>query len=233
VFKYTLDTSYQTATSGTDFKSLSGSVSVNGVTAEIPIEIIDDDVLEGTTETIVLNIYYDENDHSLGYVPGLQTTHTIFIQENDAYWMGSIENIGTSVHFKMKIIQSPSGSSCQLIGDGYGIIPENGDSTEWPVTPFSLTPSTFHAEVSDILIPAEQTHVNSELRRKLIFLADAGKENQMVDPASTIRGTLTEEVTCEKAAYLGYKYENGTFTLLKEIAQTKLDDLVPVPGDLP
>jgi hypothetical protein len=48
------------------------------------------------------------------------------------------------------------------VTDGYGIIPLNGASTEWPANAISLTESRFDAEVAGIVIPAGLTLTNTE-----------------------------------------------------------------------
>ncbi len=47
-------------------------------------------------------------------------------------WNGTIENNGTTLHFQMKIIQSPVGITGAMVTDGHGIILLNGNATEWP-----------------------------------------------------------------------------------------------------
>lgn len=121
------------ATEGTDYQTLPRSFMVDGTSVEIPITIIDNDVVEDV-KTIVLAFSYEDYNGSKAIPPGAPANYTVYIVDNDSLWTGTIENNGMALHFQMKIIQDASGTKGALVTDGYGIIPKNGTSNEWPAT---------------------------------------------------------------------------------------------------
>ncbi len=153
-----------TAEQGIDYET-SDSISVDGVYVNLPVSIMDDDKMEDRAETIVLTLHYDMNE-DWGYVPGTSVDHTIYIYDNDALWNGSIENNGTALHFQMKIIQSPSGTSGALVTDGHGIIPLNGSDTEWPAHSLVLDKASFDATVDQLLVKQQRFGGISSMIRK-------------------------------------------------------------------
>ncbi len=214
--KYTVS---GTATAGSDYGTMNDSILANGVYANIPINISDDDELENGTETLVLTVYYKDGEN-LGYVPGVSTQHIVYISDNDALWNGIIENNGMALHFRMKIIQSPSGAEAALIGDGYGIIPGIAECTADNV---DFDSDSFTVVVDGIDVP--NTLFGVELKRKFEFNANSGSEGHIVQ-AELIKGALKESVTCpsEKGKQFEYATE-GTFTLIRQIPSVESEEI--------
>jgi hypothetical protein len=218
--KYTIDGS---AVAGLDYSSLSGTVAVDGVAVYIPVAVVDDNENEANVETILLTLSYTDGGGQ-GYVPGIFTEHCVYVHDNDAVWSGSMQILSMDLHFQMRIIQDPAGTDGALVTDGYGIIPLNGASTEWPVNAISLDESRFDAEVTGITIPAGSTQTDAGLERRLVFFADKSNPEHVVNPDSEIRGQVTEYLKSDSHPQfnrLNIGGENrgikGKFILLKKI----------------
>ena len=128
------------------------------------------------------------------------------------------------LHFQMKIIQDPSGTAGALVTDGYGIIPLNGASKEWPASTISLDQSRFDAAVAGIMIPANLTLTNTDLERRLVFFADESNPDHVVKPDSEIQGQVTEYLYSDSHPQFNRLNSGGEdrgikgkFTLLKKI----------------
>jgi hypothetical protein len=195
-----------------------GNIAVNGKSVDIPVTITEDEEVQVTLRTIVLNIYYLEEERlRLGYVPGSSTEHTIYIHDNDAIWSGTLEINYTAVNFQMKIIQGSTSTFGALFTDGYGIIPKNGEDEEWPAASISLSETLFDATVQGITIPSNSILANVDMERKFVFHADSQAPGHSVDPESHIRGTLTEYLVSTSSPQFN-RTILGTFTLIKQIA---------------
>lgn len=217
-----------------DAKTSSGSVNVDGLSATIPITIIDDDELDETldevdnkehirVETILLTIYYEEDD-DLGYVPGSKTQHIVYIHDNDAIWTGTISNNSAQLHFKMRIIKDAKGVNSSLLTDGNGIIPSSHDTgvfdgvelSEWQATTSTASATSFSATVEDIDVPGTGTVFQKGLKRRFAFDADTAKSGHTVDWKSAIQGAVTEDLYSAENAYLDRQIK-GTFVLLMQL----------------
>jgi hypothetical protein len=218
-----------TATGGSDYGPLAGSIEVNGKYVDIPITITDDREVE-EIETITLT--FDENSE---YFPFAPTEHTVYVKDNDAIWRGTLAiplaNTGITVDFRMKITQQDGVVEGALVTEGIGIIPRNpADSpdttTTWPVT-MTLDETMFSATVTGLPIPAMNTVKPGKLifpamTRKFEFTANEEDENQQVEP-NFIQGTFTETVECASAPQLAYA-TNGAFFLQRRIAVVDLSE---------
>jgi len=218
--KYTVS---GTATNGQDYDLLNGTIAVDGVTAHIPITVSDDSEVEAKVETILLAIYYGDGE-GLGYVPGIFTQYCVYVHDNDALWSGTMQIFSMDLHFQMKIVQDPTGTTGALVTDGYGIIPLNGASKEWPASTMSLDDSRFDANVAGIIIPSNLTLTNAQLERRLVFIADESTPDHVVRPDSEIQGRVTEYLYCVSHPQFNRLNANGEdrgikgkFTLLKKI----------------
>ena len=213
-----------TAVPGTDYQVLSGTITADGLYVDIPVTLLDDNLISEAAKTIVLDLYYDA-EGGFGYVPGSSTEHTVYVLDNDAVWDGMIDNNGASLQFQMQIIQTPTGATATMLGDGYGIIPSPAKAAEgWPATGVTLTNSAFAAVVGPIPISKDSTLTNVDLQRHYQFNADASMTGQTVDAGSQITGTLTETVISVVSPQFNREFQNGTFTLLKRIPYIKPKD---------
>jgi hypothetical protein len=211
-----------TATAGKDYRALSGSVAVNGFLAQIPVQLFDDDELEPVVETITLSLYYVyDQTEALGYIPGNNLQHTIYIEDNDAIWNGTLSSLDSGdgndtvrklaldLNFNMRIIRNGSAVSATLVSEGSGVIPAN--ESGWPISPITFTPVLFDGNAT-MDISKETTLSGLNLVRKFIFHA-AGDS---VKPDS-ISGVVTEKLTSASASYFNRTRPQATFVLLKRI----------------
>lgn len=209
-----------TAVEGTDYQTLPRSFTMDRTSVEIPITLIDDDVVEDV-KTIVLTFSYEDNNGSKTIPLGAPADYTVYIVDNDSLWRGTINNNGIALHFQMKIIQVGSETKGYLVTDGYGIIPQNGtgaDPNEWPATTMTLRNGLFNATVDSVAIPMALTLTNVDLKREFVFQAASGQGNHIVKPDSEIRGTVTESIKSSSETYLN-RTITGSFTLLKQISK--------------
>lgn len=208
-----------TATAGSDFDALSGSIPVDGVFVDLPISIVDDDELEENAETLTLAVYY-ETGAGLGYLPGALTEHTLNIVDNDAYWNGIIENSNIDLHFKMKIIRVGSTTTGALIADGFGIIPLIGASTEWQAVSMSLGATWFNADIPEMAISAIETLAGTDLKRRFVFTANQGTSFHIVNPNSEIKGTVREYINFSGQPQFNREIV-GSFTLVRQVSMVE------------
>ncbi len=213
-----------TATSGTDYEALSGSVSVDGTSALIPVTIIDDTEME-EGETIILSL-----ESGLDYEFGITPQHMLVINENDALWLGSIESQKIRFSFEMEIIQSDGNAQAVVRSDGVGALPPSPEDG-WPVQ-LQITEDTFQATIGPIPISAGQTLTQAEFDRTFILSAAPGQDPYVFDLARTVAGRSTDtfEPVNPDQSHLRLSV-TGIFILLKPA--TFLEGEEPVLEDVP
>lgn len=109
-----------TASAPADFQALSGSVSVNGLEASIPVALVDDLQISGS-RILCLQIV---TDPAQPYARGGQTRHVLTIIENDSWWNGVLQDKYAQRNFRVKILRH--GSTTQAIfaaGAGFDGLP--------------------------------------------------------------------------------------------------------------
>jgi hypothetical protein len=166
-----------TATNGLDFSAApSGSVTVSGLTAAIPVEIKDDLEVENI-EAIVLEL----NDDAAGtYHTGAFSTHTVLLMDNDANWSGLLQSGAGETSFRLCVLRSNAHVAALLVPSrksgtnhqGGQLIPRPPPGQSgWPVTNLVLTATQFTGE--SVPVPAGSARLLGQvpLARKLHFSA--------------------------------------------------------------
>ena len=198
IVRYTIS---GTAASG-DFVSLSGEVFVNGMSATIPVTLLDNQSI-GQLRYLTLTLQAG---------PGLQlgtgSAATITIDENDAEWQGSFISDDATIGFVLRIQESSGAHMAGLKSDGFGFFPTNE-------TPASITfnANFFSATAQNISIPPTAPLLNSEMLLALSLTALNGVTNQSVTPTQ-IEGAATLVTSVVGQAHLNTT-NAGRFLLIK------------------
>jgi hypothetical protein len=229
-----------TAEVGTDYPALAGSLDVDNATSvEIPISINDDVEVE-EVETITLTLE-EAPDNLPGYYPFAPTEHTVYVQENDALWRGSLfrplADTAVTVDFRMKITRQGDTTTGKLLTDGIGIIPASDVPvtdealgtgwTEWPMDITTFSDTAFDATVQGLPIHAIQSAggtIIPAMTRGLTFTVTVpdpkdpnAEDNGHKIESDLMTGDFTEQVVYDTLPQLGYD-ASGTFFLQKRIA---------------
>ncbi len=223
-----------TASNGGDFLVAEpGVVTVNGLSATIPIEIKDDLEIE-EVEAIVLEL----NDDLAGtYHTGAFSTHTVLLMDNDANWSGLLESPAGETGFRLLVLRSNAYTAAMLVpspksGAGHlggQIIPapppgQNG----WPVTNLQLTASQFTGE--SVPVPAGSSRLLGQvpMARRFSFSAVppppgeanlfyVSKTNASLGPL-VIGGQYVEVLASSAAGATALQLTNpGYFVLAREV----------------
>jgi hypothetical protein len=112
-----------TATTGTgtgdDFTDPNGGVlAVNGSSADIPIEILNDDEVDEEIETILLRL-----QPGAGYRVSGPSGHTVTINDNDASWHGVLSTAEGRVAIVLELVNADGTYSASLRSDRMGTLP--------------------------------------------------------------------------------------------------------------
>ncbi len=229
-----------------DTETQTGSITVGDNPVEsIAIEIsITDDVEVEEVETITLTLEAEQTNGLPEYYPFAPSEHTVYVQENDALWRGSLfrplADTAVTVDFRMKITRQGGTTTGMLLTDGIGIIPASEVSvtdealgtgwTEWPMTVTTFSDTAFDATVEDLPIHAIQTTegktIIPAMTRSLTFTVDTmvPDNGHKIEP-DLIAGEFTEQVVCETFPNLGYD-ASGSFFLQKRIAIADTSQMV-------
>jgi hypothetical protein len=166
-----------TATNGVDFThSLNGVVTVQGGAGSIPLNIIDDLVVEDM-EAIVLVL---EDDVAGTYHTGAFQTHTVLLIDNDANWSGLMQSSVGETSFRLCVLRASGQVSAMLIPSskattnhpGGQVIPLPPPGQDgWPVTNLLLTATEFTGQ--SVPLPAGSSRLLGQvpLVRTLSFSA--------------------------------------------------------------
>jgi hypothetical protein len=190
-----------TAGSG-DYLGLSGQVTVNGMTATIPVSLTDNEI-PGQLKYLTLRL-----EPNAGYQLGAATTSTILIEENDAEWQGIFRTEAAALGFVLRIQESDSGYLASLQSSGFGFFPAIPTPTA-----LTFTADTFSAVATEIPMPAEATLLNQPLSLSLSLNAANGLEDQSVS-ATEVQGVGTLISRVPGQPHLDTT-NSGVFQLLK------------------
>ncbi|MGB6220598.1 thrombospondin type 3 repeat-containing protein [Haloferula sp.] len=179
-------------TVGTDFTlganatSTSGSISMNGTSAFIPLTVINDDVVSGQRAVII-----DIKPNGEEYFLGGRFTHIVIIEDNDAWWTGSLipasgENDGRT--FRLKIADTGAGVTATFgagagedglpvpdveAGGGAPAIGATSNSSSiipdgsWPAVVNAASSSRFSVVSPELPVPPGSLFPNDQIRRVL------------------------------------------------------------------
>lgn len=241
--------SVSNTTAGTDYAPVSGSVSISGTSAFIPITLLDNSEINGQRIIIIDLKLAGEN-----YFIGGATTHIMLLNDDDSFWTGTlIPDSGevSSRSFRLKVVHD-GGVTTALFGAGAGNDglpvpdlasgngPEIGDtSTSTTLVPEGQWPGT------GVIATAAQFHIDSPV---MAFSAGAGSlfagetfSRQLVLNAQTALNTPTDPHLIGETRIVGEYTETltgggspapfpGTFILVRDIPTPLpvLSKLVPV-----
>ncbi|MBI1176158.1 hypothetical protein GC207_01825 [bacterium] len=202
-----------------DYQGLTGEVMVNGTTSVvIPISLTDNNTI-GQLKTLTLTLVGGG-----GALPGIGSSTTVNIDENDAKWQGSLVVDGASLGFVLKLTKSGGSYTASLIGDGTGFFP----TVEVPAT-VTFTADNFTATVANIALPADSTLLNEPMNLTLQLEAANGVTDQSVSPTLVSgAGSLLTEIPSQTSLNTT---KTGTFTLMRPPVAPSTDqvDLVTQP----
>jgi hypothetical protein len=213
-------------------EALSGTLTVHGSTAAIPIFLRDDADID-TLKYLVLSL-----EAGPGYAVGASSQHTLTIEENDAEWQGQLllpsaisDRLDTQIvyqtngmsrtnmtllpmndqmviAFVLKIIQSGGSYQGALVGDELGIFPSN----EVPAQ-LSFTQDSFTASVQGMELPAESTLLDTPMHLSVdLAAANSGGETNVTP--KEIQGAATLILSYDGLPHLTTT-NSGWFQLLK------------------
>ena len=214
-----------------DYQPLTGVVQVNGTSATIPIQIVDDLLLKGTRV-----LYLDLNRDTNGlYRRGGITRHTLVLEDNDGFWNGvmkeaySYTNSGSTTNrlgygelgFRLKLLRSNAATNAFLVSTNNPNSPARGVGTipqgEWAMPTFTLGTGSLNAVSVAIPMPGNPLFPTS-LNRTLTFTAQTNFQFAYSFSPARILGDFTERLTApnQSAQHL-QRTNRGVFILLKDL----------------
>lgn len=242
---YAVSTIGNTA-AGTDYTlgggaptATTGSVSVAGTSAFIPITVIDDTVTSGQ-RVLVINLTLNGESYFIGG----RASHIILIKDNDAWWTGSLlPDSGETDQrtFRLKIthqgaaVAASFGAGAGLDGLPVPAVPAGGGAPAiaatsvstalipagtWPATDVLDDTTRFQAYSPSLPIGASATGIlRQPLRRSLHLDARPALSTptrpQVLTPDVRYVGTYEEELTTEAGTELCTL--SGTFVLQRDL----------------
>lgn len=112
-----------TATAGSDFTDANGgTIVVDGASADIPIQILNDGEVNEEIETIVLRL-----EPGSGYRVGGPGGHTLTITDNDSSWHGTLQTAEGRVAFVLELVNDTGTYTARILSDGMGTFPSDPD----------------------------------------------------------------------------------------------------------
>lgn len=186
-----------------DVGSLSGEVEVDGLSATIEVQLLDN---------INLNeLRYLTLDLSAGagYSIGNVNQANLIIQDDDTFWSGNFQENGNPVSFTLKLLEGTGGLSGFLIGNGTGIFPEGEFEAQ-----VSMTDSEFSLLINAIPLAADSSMFNTEALLSLTLGASDGVEGQSVEEAE-IEGAATLSIEFPTQPQLNTSL-SGPFLLIRQ-----------------
>lgn len=205
VLNYTVD---GTATPGSDYEPLSGTIAVNGASVNIPITLIDDGTMSEEIEIIALAL-----ETGLCYELGPFSQQTILITDNDARWYGTLMNAETHIGFILEVTRTHTSDSATLVGDGNCTLPAGG----WAASTFTFTGDSFVATIDPVPVASTANDFAVGLIRTFSFTASDGQSNQLVED-DLVRGVFSETIAPVDSANAHLMTSlSGAFTLASEL----------------
>lgn len=213
----------ETTGTSSDFTTLSGQVQVTGPEATLDLTCLDDAQIE-EAEILVIDLLDDPGGrYHVGGIP----RHTLMLFDNDAYWNGVLMRENAELPFRLRLIESASGTTATLVSSldpaqaggapGIGTIPPG----EWPLT---VTRGAGTFEAASGPIPSTTSLMfQADLLRTLTLRAvpPEDPENPEVPYRLTDRiivGTYTDTLGPVDAS-MGYleRATEGAFILTKDL----------------
>ena len=230
--KYAIVPANSTATAPGDFTAVSGTVSVNGTSATIPITWTDDIILK-TDRMLALDIIALPAD---GYRTGGRSRHIIRLEENDWWWNGAAQDTYAQRNFRMKLTRNSAGTQVTFAaGAGQDGLPPavSGDTTSqsegmvpvgtFPGTVQFNTATRFQATSPAMIIPASGiTGPVTDMTRTLMLNSQPANGSFHEITTRRIAGTYTETLASVSAPHLN-RTITGMFVIARDIS-------TPVPA---
>lgn len=194
------------ASVGQDFVGGSNSMQVDGISANITIDLLDDSTREQEAKTIEL-LLLDNGDFELGDFQ----VHTIYLYDNDRIWDGSVNNGFADYQFTLELIRNGGTTTGKLMSDGDESFPQ-GDFT---LSDLLLTSSEFRAITQNIDVNSQELVIRQPMQRRLEFESNSSVSNSYVSE-DFVRGGFTELITATDPAnsYLNRTIE-GMFSMVR------------------
>ncbi len=206
-----------TAVPGEDFVPVTGTVTVNGDAAVIPITLLDDTRVD-PVKVLAVDLVADPWGE---YLVGGASRHIVQIHDNDTYWSGVMGTTDSSqLGFRLRmarlgsqvvsaaIISEPVAGGSQ----GTGTIPPG----EWPVR-ITLGADSFHAVSDPIPMGTSLLTGDARLQRTITLTAMVGVEDYRLS-ANIIAGTFTDRL---QSADPGMDWVDGSvsggFVLMEDL----------------
>ncbi len=242
-------------TAGTDFtlggspNATTGSVTMNGTSAFIPLTVINDSIVGGQRVVII-----DLKLNGESYFIGGRGSHAVLLEDNDSWWTGSLipasGEIGGRI-FRLKIARHGAGTTA-IFGAGAGqdglpvpVVASGGGGPpigitsisssliptgSWPATVNSDSAVRFSVDSPQLSVPAGSLLGNETIRRRLQLNAQpalngSGHPHQLAE--NRYVGDYTETLSSSSGAQLAAF--PGTFILVRDLPAPLpvLSQLVP------
>jgi hypothetical protein len=243
--------SLSSGVAGTDYTlggsptATTGSVSVSGTSAMIPITLVDDLNASGQRSIVV-----DLTLNGEVYFIGGRSSHVILLNDNDAWWTGTLAPASGDLDartFRLKIARQ-NGVSSAVFGSGAGqdglpipVVTAGGGAPAisatnlssslipigtWPATGVEDSATRFHADSPVLTIPAAAGSIlNQALKRQLVLdcQPSSNSQSQRIPDVRYI-GTYVE--TLSSVTGTPISTQPGGFILMRDIPK-------PVPPRSP
>lgn len=204
------------ATPGFDYATPTGTITLAGPSATIPITLLDDSSLDEELEPLIVSI-----GTGSCYQPGAQSVHTLNLVDNDRVWFGTLEAYvagsspptlsGDLLGFQLNVVHTNSGDTVTMVSDGAGTLPVGS----WGALTYNLGASTFAMSIAPVSTAAATTSFVATLQRSLAFTANAATPGHVVQP-TLIRGAYSEAISTNPASHLQTTV-TGLFTLIQGV----------------
>lgn len=177
------------------------SLAVHGTTALIPIDLIDDDVIDPVTKTIEIQLV-----SATGYRLGGVQSHTIYLSDNDRVWDGAIIEGYSEFPIAVEIVQLDGQVSGSLVSDGSGSLPEG----TFPLENVLMEGDVFQADVEVAGETVTSSLFGTTLNRRFEFRAGPGIGLAYLTE-DLMQGAMTQRFIAEDAddAYLNREIDSN------------------------
>jgi hypothetical protein len=215
-----------TATAPNDFETLAGTVAVAGAGAQIVVTPVDDLVVSGE-RLLLLDLV-----QAAGYRLGVQSSHTVRLVDNDAYWNGSLKDRYALRNFRLRLCRSNEVTeACFVAGQGFDGLPvldtsAPGTSVSEGIIPAGCADASVHADTNTLfsISSPELAAGNAgifagsvDLVRTLDLVAAATNTGHTIEDALIV-GSYAERigVTNTASSYLDRTHA-GSFVLVRDL----------------
>jgi hypothetical protein len=203
-FQGTLSYRVSGSTTSQDIEPLSGTLQVDGLSAVILIELVDNMDLNE------LRYLALEIAGGPGYVVGETSQASVIIRDDDVLWVGNLEQNGNPVGFFLKLLQSAGGQSGVLVGQGAGVFPPG----EFPAQ-VDITDTTFSLSIASVALPADSTLFGAPAELSLVLSADDAADGQSVEE-SAIEGSGMLHIVFPSQPQLNTSL-SGPFLMVRQV----------------